>query len=53
MMRFPPEKVVEIIKDSCGKQFDPKLIDVFDTMADHAAIAELPQEKLKIHASSI
>lgn len=29
---FPPEKVKEILLDGRGKQFDPKLIDLFITM---------------------
>jgi putative two-component system response regulator len=50
---LPSDKAAEIIKASCGKQFEPKLIEVFDTLiGQFAAIAELPQENLKNQASS-
>ena len=51
---LPSEKAAEIIRAGCGKQFEPKLIEVFDTIADQfAAIAELPQENLKRQPSLI
>ena len=45
---FSHEKAVEIIKAGSGTQFDPWLIEVFETISDQfAVVADMPEEALK------
>lgn len=45
---FSHERASAIIKEGCGTQFDPSLIDAFDSIADDfKRIAAIPQERVK------